>query len=130
MKKLLGWAAFGVGIAVNIFKQISIGGHLTKMTNWMEAIEQTRQTMPIGAGGGIDSLPPSMQARAIRELSAGKVALAKRPRHVVTAELLKNREVALQFGRHGRASAITKLLEHLIDREIALGLEDFLKSYA
>jgi hypothetical protein len=127
----LGCAAlYSWGIAVNIFKQIALGGHLTKMTNWMEAIEHTRRTMPIGAGGGIDSLPHDQQARAIRDLEAGMAALAKFPRHVITAELIKNRQVALQFGRQTRADAIANLLEHLIEQNVALGAEDFLKSYA
>lgn len=122
--------SFVGGTVVNIFKQLALGGHLTKMTNWMEAIEHTRRTMPIGAGGGIDSLPRDQQARAIRELEAGMAALSKYPRHVITAELIKNRQVALQFGRHMRADAIGNLLEHLIAQNIALGAEDFLKSYA
>jgi hypothetical protein len=96
----------------------------------MEVIEQTRRTMPIGAGGGIDSLPRNQQLRAIRELEAGMAALAKYPRHVITAELIKNRQVALQLGRRTRADAIGKLLDHLIAQNIALGAEDFLKSYA
>jgi hypothetical protein len=36
----------------------------------------------------------------------------------------------LQFGRHTRADAIANLLEHLIEQNVALGAEDFLKSYA
>jgi len=112
---------------VNIFRQIALGHYLTKMTNWMEAIELTRLTMPIGAGGGIDSLPRDRQARAIRELEAGMAALAK---HLITAELIKNRQLALQLGRNVRAEAIAKLLEHLIEQNVALGSEDFLKSYA
>ena len=42
---------------MNVFSQMALGNHLTKMTNWMEAIELTRHTRPIGAGGGVDSLP-------------------------------------------------------------------------
>jgi hypothetical protein len=118
------------GVVVNIFKQIALGGHLTKMTNWMEAIENTRHTMPIGAGGGLDSLPRDQQTRAVKDLEAGMAAAAKFPRHVITAELIKNRQVALQFGRQTRAHAIGNLLEHLISRDLALGADDFLKSYA
>lgn len=114
---------------MNIFKQLALGGHLTKMANWMEAMEQTRRAMPIGAGGGIESLPRDQLARAMTELQAGRAAVGKFPRHVITAELLKNRLVALQFGRHVRAQAIENLLEDLIERDLALGIDDFLKSY-
>lgn len=115
---------------MNLFRKLALGGHLTRMTNWMEAVEHTRRTMPIGAGGGIDSLPRDQQARAVRELEAGMAVVAKFPRHVITAELIKNRQVALQLGRHVRAESIGNLLEHLIEQNLALGAEDFLKSYA
>jgi hypothetical protein len=116
--------------APSVLSQLSLGNHLTKMTNWMEAIENTRLTMYAGAGGGIDSLPRDQQARAVKELEAGMAAVAKYPRHVITAELIKNRQVALQLGRRTRADAIGNLLENLISRDLALGAEDFLKSYA
>ncbi len=115
---------------MNVFSQMALGNHLTKMTNWMEAIELTRHTRPIGAGGGVDSLPRDQQARMTRDFEAGMAALAKYPRHVITAELIKNRQVALQFGRHMRAEAQVHLLDHLIERGVALGGDDFLKSYA
>lgn len=115
---------------MNVFSQMALGNHLTKMTNWMEAIENTRHTRPIGAGGGVDSLPRDQQARMTRDFEAGMAALSKYPRHVITAELIKNRQVALQFGRHLRAEAQVHLLDHLIERGVALGGDDFLKSYA
>jgi hypothetical protein len=117
-------------IAMNIFKQIALGNHLTKMTNWMEAIESTRLSMPIGAGGGLDSLSPDQRARATRDLELGMATMAKYPRHVVTAELLKNQQVALQLGRHSRAEAQEILFDYLVERGVALGTEEFLKSYA
>lgn len=95
----------------------------------MEAMEHTRATMPIGAGGGIDSLPLSQQARAIKQLEAGMMAMSKFPRHEVTAQLVRNYKLAKQMGRGIRAVAIGNLLEHLIEHNLALNEEDFLKSY-
>lgn len=117
------------GIVVNFFRGMALGGHLSKMTNWMEAIEHTRLTMPIGAGGGLDSLPLSRQARAIKDLEAGMRAMSKFPRHEVTAQLVRNYRLAQQLGRQTRASAIGNLLEHLVEHDLALNTEDFMKSY-
>lgn len=115
---------------MGFFKQLALGSHLNKMTRWMLTIERTRDTMPIGAGGGIDSLPRDQQVRAIRDLEAGMAAIAKYPRHVITEELVRNRQAALQMGFHDQADAIANLLEHLIEQGLALGIEDFKKSYA
>lgn len=114
---------------MNFFKGIALGGHLSKMTNWMEAIEHTRSTMPIGAGGGIDSLPRGQQVRAVIDLEAGMRAMSKFPRHEVTAQLVRNYQLARRLGRETRASAIGNLLEHLIEHDLALNQDDFLKSY-
>ena len=100
------------------------------MIGWMVAVERTRRTMPIGSGGGIDSLPRDQQARAIKDLEAGMAAVAKFPRHVITAELIQERQIALKLGQQERAYAAGNLLEHLIDRNLALGAEDFMKSYS
>ena len=115
---------------MNFFKQYGLLRHLTKMMNWMVAMERTRRTMPIGAGGGIDSLPRDQQARAVRELEAGMTAVSKFPRHVITAELIKERQIAMKLGQRERADAAGDLLEHLIEHNLALGAEDFMKSYA
>lgn len=115
---------------MNFFKQIGLVRHLTKMMNWMVAMERTRRTMPAGAGGGIDSLPRDQQARAIRELEAGMAAVSKFPRHIITAELIKERQIALKLGQRERADAAGNLLEYLIEHNLALAAEDFMKSYA
>jgi hypothetical protein len=117
------WTSFG--FLLKNRKYMVLGNHLTKMTNWMEAIEQTRHTMPIGAGGGIDSLPQHQQTQAVRDLEAGMIAAAKFPPFYVTAALVKNQQMALQLGRHVRVTAIDRLLERLVERNIALGPEDF-----
>jgi hypothetical protein len=115
---------------VNIFKQIAFGNHLARMTTWVEVMERSRAALPVGMGGGIDSLLPDQQARALREMEAGYEFIRKVPRHLVTENLFKNREMALQFGRHERANAIALLYDRLVENDLALGAEDYVRSYA
>ena len=114
---------------MGIFSQIAFGNALTKLTNLSEELEASVQNMPIGAGGGFESLPPSRQREIDSKLPKWLNTLRKQPRHVVTRELLKNVRVSEQLGRPGRINAQLKLLERLIEKDIALGIEEFAKSY-
>ena len=111
-------------------KQMKMGQHLTQMTNVFEEIERTRHTMFIGAGGGIDSLPLARQIQAERTFDQGVAYLKTYPRHEVTRELMKNAVLAERLGRPLRALAIGRLIEVLVDMDIALNVDDFMKSYA
>lgn len=114
----------------HIFKAIALGNALTKLTNMHEAILQTRETMLIGAGGGFDSLPRSMQEDLARKIPKWLATLDRNPRHVVTRELLKNARLSQQFGRRLREEAQYKLLEWLIEHGHAMDIETFAQSYA
>lgn len=111
-------------------RRFRLGRHLTRMTNIFEAIERTRGTMFIGAGGGIDSLPLAAQRRAETVFEKGLKYLQSYPRHEVTRELAKNARLADAMGRSARVLAINRLIESLSQSGVALGLDDFAKSYA
>jgi hypothetical protein len=111
-------------------KQIKMGRHLSQMTNICEEIERTRHTMNIGAGGGIDSLPPAKQWQAEVIFKQGIAYLGTYPRHEVTRELTKNALLAEQMGRPLRVGAIHRLIQALVYAGIALDIEDFMRSYA
>ena len=118
------WIWFGP-----IGRQIRFGNQITKLTNIFERLEVSRITMPIGAGGGFDSLPTVEALKAAAQLEVSLEFLATQPRHEVTANLLKNLRLADSLGKTIRANAIGALLRFLIDRGVALDLEDFKKSY-
>ena len=125
----------GVGALAYFFlrgpgKQIKMGSHLTRMTNIFEEIERTRHTMFIGAGGGIDSLPPARQRQAETIFEHGMAYLKTYARHEVTRELVKNALLAERMGRPMRAVAIERLAGHLTRNGVALELDEFMKSYA
>lgn len=111
-------------------KQFKMGQHLTQMTNIFEEMELTRRTMFIGAGGGIDSLPPARQRQAESIFEQGIAYLGAYPRHEVTRELVKNALLAEQTGRPLRVGAIHRLLEFLVGEGVALDTENFMRSYA
>ncbi|RYG99031.1 MAG: hypothetical protein EON58_05280 [Alphaproteobacteria bacterium] len=99
---------------------------LTAMANVFEAIERTRHTHHIGAGGGIDSLPRGDQQNAVAILQKGMTKLAKVPPNVVTRELIKNMQVANGFGRADRVSGMARLLDFLVEKQLAQPLDSFL----
>lgn len=128
-------ACVGVAVLAVLFlrgpmKQIKMGQHLTRMTNIFEELERTRHTMPIGAGGGIDSLPLARQRQAEAIFQQGVAHLKSYPRHEVTRELVKNAILAERMGRHTRAIAIQRLIEALTRMDVALEASEFTKSYA
>lgn len=114
---------------MGFFSGMALGNALTKLTNVFEEMEHTRHTMPIGAGGGINSLPKARQQEIERKMPNWLATLKKQPRHVVTQELLKNMKVSQQLRRAEREVAQAKLLEWLINEDVALDLETFAKSY-
>jgi hypothetical protein len=107
-----------------------MGMHLTRMTTVMEEIELTRITRPIGAGGGLDSLPRPRQIEALATFENGMSFLKGFPRHEVTRELLKNAIMAQNMGRVSREVAIGMLLKHLTNAQIALPVDEFMLSYS
>jgi hypothetical protein len=126
-----------VGVATVAFlllrgpaKQFRMGQHLTRMTNIFEEIEHTRYTMHIGAGGGVDSLPPARQRQAEAEFEQGISYLKNYPRHEVTRELMKNALLAERMDRPVRVIAIHRLIEALTRLDVALEVGEFAKSYA
>lgn len=108
---------------LNPLQQLRLGRHITRMTNWAEAIEATRSTRPIGAGGGLDSLPAHQQVQAYVEMKASRSILAKYPPYVVTAVLLRNQKLAMDMGRVLRADAIQRLWDSLISDGIATEID-------
>lgn len=114
---------------MNIFQSLSLGNHLAKLTNIIEEIERTRLTSYIGAGGGLDSLPLSRQGPIEREYEARTTALAKFPRHEVTKAMVKNMMLSRNLGRDLRGLAQNRLLNMLVSEGLALGADDFDKSY-
>ena len=115
---------------MNFLKQIALGNHLTKLTNVFEEIENTRASMPIGSGGGVDSLPTARQAKVVSELEERMKALSSHPRHVITRELVKNMIISRQFGRGLRLSAQERLMKVLVSNDIALTADEFNRSYS
>ncbi|RKF17750.1 hypothetical protein D6851_15955 [Altericroceibacterium spongiae] len=116
-------------VAWKISKQVRLGLHLTRMTNIFEEVEQTRRTLPIGAGGGFNSLPKMRQLQADQELQQGLQYLRQFPRHEITREVAKNARLAENLGRSERYVAIANLLEWLVEMDAALNVDDFMKSY-
>jgi len=123
-------AAVGFFAFKPAWRQFVLGQRLSNLTSIVETIEGTRATMPIGRGGGIDSLPPAQADAAARAFERGIVELRKVPRHVITRELLKNALLADRMGRPARRTAIERLLQALVSEGVALGQEEFLASYS
>lgn len=111
-------------------KQMRMGWHLTRMTNVLEEVEATRTAHPIGAGGGFDSLPAARQIEADRIFREGIAFLKAFPRHEVTKALAKNAVMAEQMGRHSRYASIGRLLDVLEKADVALGAQEFSRSYS
>lgn len=111
-------------------KKMRMGSHLTKMTNILEEVEATRTALPIGLGGGIDSLPLARQVEADRTFREAIAFLKGFPRHEVTEAVAKNALLAEQMGRHGRYIAIGRLLDVLVEADVALGANEFAQSYS
>lgn len=103
---------------------------LTAMANVFEAIERTRQTHMIGAGGGIDSLPHDQRDKAMRTLQKGMTVISKVPPAIVTRELVKNLKVADSLGRAVRVQGMLRMLEILAEDGVAQPLDEFVASHS
>lgn len=110
-------------------KEFKLGQHLTRMTTIFEDIERTRHTMPIGAGGGIDSLSPARRLQAETQFEQSIAYLRSFPRHEITRELIKNAILNQRLGRPLRVIAIDRLMGVLIGEGVALNMDEFDKSY-
>jgi hypothetical protein len=110
---------------MGIFRDVAFGRLLTRMTNVMVEIEESRVRLPIGVGGGLDSLPIRRQS----EFGQDVERIAKWPRHEVTRELCKNYLLNQRLGRRDRMEAIGRLLDLLINANLALSWDDFERSY-
>lgn len=124
-----GAAVLWFGGGNRIWRELQLGNHLTAMTNVFEEVERTRLAMPIGMGGGIDSLPHSRQQPALLALSSGVNYLRKFPRHEVTKALVKNAIMAERQGRDVRLRGMDHLLEYLVRQNVALAYEEFAPSF-
>lgn len=114
---------------MGIISDLILGNALTKLTNFFVDLEESHSYNFIGAGGGIDSLPKHKRELYEKKVEKWIGTLKKHPRHVITRELIKNMQVSHSFNRIGRAKAQFQLLEFLINEGVALGIEDFEKSY-
>lgn len=113
-----------------LWREYRLGVHLARMTNVFEQIEQTRLRMPVGMGGGIDSLSSTEQSRAVGTLEDGVQYLRRFPRHEVTTALLRNAKIAASLDRTIRLRGMDRLLDFLIEREVAINFDEFAASYA
>jgi len=113
-----------------LWREYRLGIHLTRMTNVFEQIELTRLRMPIGMGGGIDSLSSIEQSRAVRTLEQGVLYLRAFPRHEVTTALMRNATIANSLNRTMRLRGMDRLLDFLIGRDVAINFDEFAASYA
>lgn len=114
---------------MNLIKQFSFGTNLTALTNIVEEMQQREAVMPAGIDG-LDCWPVDQRQAVIREFDRRVSKLSSIPRHVVTRELAKNAQLAVRMGRQSRAIAIVKLIELLVDRNAALSVDEFARSYA
>lgn len=108
------------------WQQMRLGKSLSDMTTVFERIEATRLTMPIGAGGGFDSLTPYQQKAADKVFSLGERRVRMCGPVVTTREMLKNMRLASSLGRVDRVEAQAKLLARLQERGLAVPSDWFL----
>ncbi|WP_456310159.1 hypothetical protein [Serratia proteamaculans] len=108
--------------------QIALGNALTKLTNVFEELQHSKKVMPVGAGGGIDSLPIRRQQEIINKMPKWLDTLRKHPRHVVTRELIKNMLISEKLGEVGRIEIQFTLLEYLVENDVAISDDEFKKS--
>lgn len=111
----------------NPYRKVRMGIHLARMTSVLERVERTRITMPIGAGGGIDSLPKSQQIIAVSTLERGISYLKNFEKSDVTDGLIKNIQTAQIRELHTRHDGMKRLLELLIKENVAMDLISWAK---
>jgi len=111
----------------NPYRKIRMGVHLARMTSILESVERTRNTMPIGAGGGIDSLPKNRQMAASSTIERGISYLKKFEKLDVTDALIKNMQTAQRRSLQTRYACMAKLLELLVKEGVAMDLRAWVK---
>ncbi|MGV3510915.1 MAG: hypothetical protein ACO1OX_02815 [Novosphingobium sp.] len=111
----------------NPYRKVRMGMHLARMTSALERVERTRITMPIGAGGGIDSLPKSKQIVAVSTLEKGISYLRKFEKSYVTDALIKNMQTAQKRALQTRYVGMARLLELLVKEDVAMDLKSWVK---
>lgn len=130
---LVVWIAVGLAaffVLRPMYQKYRFGALLADMTSIVERREGIQAYLGPEAYGSQYGLPSPQGLADTIAFERGLASLSRKPRHVVTRELVKNSMVAESFGRPERVAAIGLLLEILISRGIALGAEDFLKSYS
>ena len=120
----------GLFVVWPMYRKYRFGVLLADMTSIVERGDGIQAYLGPEAVGADYGFPSSQGIADMVAFERGLAALSRKPRHVVTRELVKNSQVAEAFGRPGRVAAMGLLLEILISRGIALGAEDFLKSYS
>ena len=113
-----------------MYQKYRFGVLLADMTSIVERREGIQAYLGPEAYGSEYGLPSPQGIADTIAFERGLAVLSRKPRHVVTRELAKNSIVAASMGRHERVGAIALLIEILVNRGIALGADDFLKSYA
>lgn len=113
-----------------MYQKYRFGVLLADMTSIVERREGIQAYLGPEAYGSEYGLPSPQGIADTIAFERGLVVLSRKPRHVVTRELAKNSIVAASMGRHGRVGAIALLIDILVHKEIALGPDDFLKSYS
>ncbi len=109
--------------------QIALGNALTKLTNVFEELEHSKKVMPVGAGGGIDSLPIRRQQEILVKMPKWLDTLRKHPRHSVTRELIKNMIINEKIGAVSRIEAQFILLEFLVKNDVAISENEFVENH-
>ena len=111
----IGIAAAWLTVGRGWWRDYKLGVHLARMTTHCERVT---------------SFGPMSLSAQDRAAGLESVAFLRTiPRHVVTRELLKNAMVAGSFGRPHRVAAIMRVLDVLVEEGVALGTDDFNRSY-
>lgn len=113
---------------MNFMRQIALGYNLTKLTNFVEEMERRERMLPIGING-IDCWSGEARERIVTDINGRTDRLSKVPGHLVTEALGRNMILALRQGREGRARAVSRLLDMLVDGGLAMPLDEFQRCY-
>lgn len=108
------------GDGMTRFQQMKLGKSLADITTIFEQIERTRYSMPIGAGGGWDSLRPHQRAAAAKVLATGEARFRACGPAIVTREIAKNMQLSAATGRDERLAAQLKMVDYLFGQGLAV----------
>ena len=110
---------------LSIAEQHSLGKILTTLSNAFEAVEQTRETQPIGVRASVEGLPSSQQAAFMADLEASAQSLARFSPEVVTYVALGHMRTSMSLGRPIRAHAQSRMLHALQGEGLAASSDIF-----